>query len=255
MESLVTVWLPSWEGKVFYHYPKGTAAATAIFPRNRAPFQTSSYEEKVQAVRTLKEVLASYPLLADLMTDVSTKYDLLLNARNAQKQQMGLTAGYADLLEKQRQELCVMLYRNLGALMDRFGERPTDIERFFNLRLLRSSGADKDILLRNEDIVESNGTMAVRLPEASKLSVASFCTLMNNSSNTALEFFFSNNASATDAPVKTRVEAGQVVTGTLSECGWNPGNELLIVKNVNGVAGQYEVMIEKPVAVDGEPAE
>ncbi len=253
MELLATKWLPEWEGKVFYHYPKGTIAATAIFPNNRTPFLAGSYEVRIQAVKTLKQVLANYPLLADLMADVSDKYDLLLETRNLQKQQMNLTAGYADLLEKQRVELCVMLYRNLGALIDRFGERPTDIERFFNLQLLRSAGTDKDILLRNTDSVEANATMAVRLPDASKLNVASFCTLMNNSSNTVLEFFFSNSASATDAPVKTRVEAGQVVTGTLSECGWNPGNELLIVKNVNGVAGQFEFMLEKPVVQEEEP--
>lgn len=252
LELMAESWMPEWEGKVYYHYPRGTAAATAIFPRKRAPFITGSYEERIQAVKTLKQVLAAYAPLADLMADVSAKYDLLLSSRNAQKQQMGLTAGYSALLEKQRIELCIMLYRNLGALMDKYGASPAEVERFFNLSLLRSSASDKDIILRRVDSVESHGTMAVRLPEASRLSVASSCLLANTSSNAPLEFFFSNNASATDAPFKTRVEVGQMVSGTLAECGWNPGNELLIVKNDADNAGQFEIMIEKPV-MEGVP--
>ena len=54
LEELSKVKINEWRGQVFAVFPEGTDNATAIFPRDRQPFQSDTYDERVEAVNTGK---------------------------------------------------------------------------------------------------------------------------------------------------------------------------------------------------------
>ncbi|MBI1228470.1 MAG: hypothetical protein GC192_24760 [Bacteroidetes bacterium] len=247
LDLLSTTWIRAWEVKVFLQYPQGTPEATAIFPQRKAPFQTGPYEERILAVNALKDSLSAYPLLADVKTDVSDKYDMLLEARDGQKQQMSLTGKFSDEVERQRLGLAELSYKNLGFLIDKFGERPTDVERFFDLALLRKSVSDEDTIFNYSDMVAAGETSAVLLPKKLELGINAICNFTNTSHNIELQFFFANNPSAADSPVKITALPGETVETTAAEAGWTPESSVLVVKNSGTMTAEFEVMLMEGV--------
>ncbi|MBK8658521.1 MAG: hypothetical protein IPN22_06525 [Bacteroidetes bacterium] len=89
MEELGKVKINEWRGPVFAVFPEGTDNATAIFPRDRQPFQSGTYDERIEAVNTLSLTLATYtaqPSLVALSASVQAYYLTLSGARPAAKQ-------------------------------------------------------------------------------------------------------------------------------------------------------------------------
>src|SRR5688572_25834780 len=58
LEELSKTKINEWRGTVFNIFAEGTPNATAIFPQDRGPFQTGTYEQRVEAVHTLSTTLA-----------------------------------------------------------------------------------------------------------------------------------------------------------------------------------------------------
>lgn len=132
--------LRKWEGQIRAVYYEDTPEEKAIFPNKRTPFLTGTYEERLSAIGTLAEKLSSIPALSATHGLVSSFYTLALSTRLAQQQNEGALGQISDLREQQRMLVAEALYGVLGGLMLRFRTSPTDIERFFDLELLRSKG-------------------------------------------------------------------------------------------------------------------
>ena len=84
-----------WRGKVFAVFPEGTDNATAIFPRDREPFQKGTYDERVEAVDTLSVTLGTYttePTLVTLSGTVAAYYITISGARALQQTNEGSVA-------------------------------------------------------------------------------------------------------------------------------------------------------------------
>jgi hypothetical protein len=140
MDTLPTV-LRTWEGPIRAVYFEDTPEERAIFPNKRTPFLQGTYEDRLSAIGTLSEKLSSIAVLNSTYLLVSSFYNLALSTRLAQQQGEGALGQVSDLREQQRIVAAQALYGVLGGLMLKFRNDPSQIERFFDLELLRSKAA------------------------------------------------------------------------------------------------------------------
>jgi hypothetical protein len=139
LDTLPTV-LRQWEGPIRAVFIEDTPEEKAIFPNKRTPFLKGTYEDRLSAIGTLAEKLSTIPAMAAIHLVVSSFYMLALSTRLAQQQGEGALAQVSDLREQQRMNVAQALYGVLGGLMLKFRTDPSQIERFFDLELLRTKG-------------------------------------------------------------------------------------------------------------------
>lgn len=247
LDAMATQWINAWEGMVFNHYPKGTPEATAIFPQNKAPFQSSRYDERMIALEALQLTLAGYPLLAAVATDVAAKLVILQNARNVQREQFGKIDLASSLVEDQRLVLADLLDDDLCRLKIKYRSNITMVENFYDLSLLRQSVSDSDAYFQYSSAVEAGTTTAVAVPSKLMMSANASCNFSNNSNLAELQFFFSASASASDNPVKTTVLPNELAEGTAAESGWAPGTIFIIIKNTGTVTAEFDLTVVEAV--------
>ncbi len=245
--QLRTTWIAFWEGKVRNFFPEGSVQDTAIFPNKRKPFYEGGYDQRINAVQALKDSMEPYPQLADTMADVEEKYDLLDAAREVQRQKKSAVGANADLLEKSRKELANLMYKHLGTFMAMHYTNPTEVEKYFDLPMLRKPVNDNDSIFNTSGTVEGGFTMAIALPKKLQLNANGLFTFTNNSDLVELQFFFSTNPSAADNTVKVTVLPNETGEGTVAEAGWSPGDTYLIVKNTGTVTAEFEVQLMEAV--------
>lgn len=130
-----------WESGVRAVYVEDSPQERAIFPNKRTPFLTSTYEERISNIGTLMEKLAIDPALAAVHIQVQNFYNMALSARLAQQGEEGGLAQLSDLRENQREITAVEMYGVLGRLMHKFRYDIDQVERFFDLELLRNPGS------------------------------------------------------------------------------------------------------------------
>ena len=135
--------LAYWEGQIFYFYPKGTVKATELFPKKRRPFQQGTYEQRIQAIKTLGNVCAATPNLAAVGANILAFHTQIESARVAQQSDgEAAVAAQRSLRETARLLLCEELFGNMAALMHKFRKNPEAVGDFFEMELLRRRGED-----------------------------------------------------------------------------------------------------------------
>lgn len=132
-----------WESQIRYVYVEDTPEEHALFPNKRTPFISGTYEDRLSTIGTLAEALSSIPALSATHALVASFYNTALSTRLAQQQKEGNVGLLSDLREQQRLLVATELYGVLGSLMFKFRASPTDIERFFDLELLRGKSPEQ----------------------------------------------------------------------------------------------------------------
>ena len=133
----MSVEVRKWESAVRAVYVEDSAEEAAIFPHKRNPFLKSTYESRLSAIGTLAEQLAGIPALSAAHVMVQSFYNQALSTRLAQQEEEGDLAKQSDLRENQRVVVAKALYGVLGLLMCKYRENPEEIDRYFDLSLLR----------------------------------------------------------------------------------------------------------------------
>lgn len=247
LKELSEIWIRQWEGKVFFYFPEGSPEATAIFPRKRAPFQAENYEDRIQAVYTLAESMRPYEELREVVGDVNAKYQLLVQARDAQKQAMQMAGKRLEDLEKQRRVLATALFKNVAGLMSKFNADPAEGQRFFNKSLIRKPGSDTDAVFTLGGEVNAGLTQVLALPKKFSLSINALASIVNSQGGSPLHFFFADNIAAQDSPLKGTVAPGESLEISAGELGWSSTNTYLIVKNAGSLTAEYELTMTEAV--------
>jgi hypothetical protein len=133
--------LSYWEGQVFFHFPKGTTQALQLFPNGRTTFGSGTYEQRILAIKTLGDKCAQIALLAPLSINVLAFHTQMASARALQQSAgEGQVALLRDLRESAWAVMCSEMYGNLGLLMHHHRTDPKQVERYFDLTLLRAKG-------------------------------------------------------------------------------------------------------------------
>jgi len=148
LEELRDVTLNAWRGKVFSIFPEGTADALAIFPKGRTPFNSGTYEQRIEAVDSLYQTLSTYVSVPEMVTlagEVLLYYNLMIGTRALQQNDEGSVKLLRSNLKQAHEILCVWLYRNLGLLMAKYAANPAFVLDYFDTSLLRTSTDQPDV--------------------------------------------------------------------------------------------------------------
>lgn len=252
VEELYEVWMPAWEGKVFNIYPKGTPESIAIFPNQKGTVRKGTQEEMLLALKTLANVVNTFEPLKFLAEDIEAKRTLLEQAKGTQSTTKGKRGLYSDELEQQRKKLAAALYGNLGRLMDKFQDDPSQVERFFDLSLLRRSNSAGDDGVTMEVQVPAGGLLAVSIPKDTKFVATSKWLLANQSTDTSVWVYFAPNDSTLDPAKKVSVSPTESVETTSDGLGWSAESPVLLVRNIGLAPASCELtvypVVELPTA-------
>ena len=229
--------LKIWEGKVHAEFPEDSDTEVEIFPNKRQPFQTGTYENRIQTIATLANKLGQYPGQAATKVLVQSFYNNILAAREAEQNKEGSQTNLSALREQQRILVMEAMYGDLGRAMFKYRTNPDLIEALFDVAALRST---------------SNG--AVTLPGSAPAGISNIDygtteinddtpVTLKNLSAIDLVFFFSD-APGNDATGPTvPVVAGAEVSVTAGELNFDDVNRSLNVKNASVSAADFEVVI------------
>lgn len=230
--------IKEWDIQIQNEYLEGTAEYVAILPNQRVPFQSGGIDARIAEVKALGERLDSYPALSTTMDDVNQFYDALSAARDAQQQREGAVETKSDLLETARLAIAWMMYRNLGVLIDHFGEDVEQIRNYWEIGLFRDTGQGEEE--PEEPII---GTIAggatvnilSEIPEG-----ASF--ILTNSGSTTLNFCTTNDVGGV-CTAGAQLLAGEETTVLPEDIG-PPGSGFLNVTNESPTEeGSFQVII------------
>lgn len=140
LNDLSSTKIKQWDIQIQAQFLEGTPEYTMILPNRRGPFQTGTKDERLSEVEALAQRLLGYAALAATQADVAAFGTALRTARDNQQQKEQLVSMASDVLENARLDLCIMMYGNLGVLMDKYRDTPAVIENFWQLDLIRRTG-------------------------------------------------------------------------------------------------------------------
>lgn len=124
-----------------------------LLPNGSKYFQGGRYERRTAEVKTFLDQLGAlnqsnfnpfqWTVMEALKADVQAFYDRMFAIRNAQQEVEKSHDDAPIELENARIALCVMLYRNLGILIDTYPEEPERVNNFYEWNLLKSKSKRK----------------------------------------------------------------------------------------------------------------
>ena len=131
--------LDIWEPAILVKFSKKTPGYKAIMPKGRSGISRGNKEDKIVAVNNFAKALKEIPDLAPIKAQVDAFCDLLQAARSTQLGNKSAIKQGSNAVAEAVTDCMVMMYRNLGLLMDKFADNPTIIETFFDLQTLQES--------------------------------------------------------------------------------------------------------------------
>lgn len=216
-------------------YKRDSPEYIALLPNYRKPFQTGTYESRLAALGSLAEAIGTDADLADVKTEIETFHTEALALRNTQQGKEGLVAQKSSDLEEARIAAAEGMYYTLAGLMQKFYQDRSEIERFYDLALIRDTGGSAD----EPEIVE--GTVAAGTTEttvAGPYEAPNGLTLVNTGT-VPLTFCETTDAEAacTTGFVLNPGESMNQETFSLAE------GAFLNVTNTGTVEGSWQVTI------------
>ncbi len=136
--------LREWESPIRAVYIEDSPQEVAIFPNKRTPFISGTYENRLSALGTLSQKTTADPALAGVAALITSFYNTALAARLAQQTDEGSVGEIADLRDNQRVLLANELMGVLGQLMFLHRHNLSQVERYFDMSLLRDTGDDDE---------------------------------------------------------------------------------------------------------------
>ena len=138
--DLIPLKLRQWESMIRFVYIEDSPEEKAIFPNKRVPFESGTYESRLDALGALKLKTAADPALAAANAQITSFYNAALGARLVQQTSEGSFGQLGDLRENQRMLVANELEGVLGQLMFIHRHNLIEVERYFDLSLLTDTG-------------------------------------------------------------------------------------------------------------------
>lgn len=143
----------SWNIGILLVYPEISAGYERIMPKGRKVFYQGTFSHRIAALDSLSISLDTEPALTAVKTDVDA-FIVDIKARfQAQKDKQELLKSASVELEKRRVTVMTAMFSDLGFFIEKYPDSPKDIERTFDLALIRRY-SKIDVKGENEYIVD-----------------------------------------------------------------------------------------------------
>ena len=232
----------AWESGVRAVYIEDTPEERAIFPNKRAPFEKGTYEDRLDAIGALATKTSGIPALAGVGAQVTSFYNMALASRLAQQTDEGSVGQISDLRENQRLLLSKEMMGVLGKLMFIHRFNLVEVERYFDLSLLRRTGEEP---LYYEAVAPIGISLIEPDFELANATADTLIKIKSLSEGTqVLTFYFSpTNPNLPVPPLVLVLNAGQEQTVNLGQLGFP--NQFFLVQNSGPTAGKFSIEVEE----------
>jgi hypothetical protein len=243
LNQLSSTFARQWDTAIMGQFDLGTTEHTTLLPDGRTPFQQGTTDERVAAVKTLGLTLADFAPLAPLKLTVDGFHTTLKNARDGQQAKEQLADQARNDMETARKAIAVMQFRNLGSLMDKFGETPSNVANYFEVSLLqRKAGSTPP---KEEEFIGTVGPMSTVNITSGIAAEASI--ILTNTGSVMLRF-----CAAPDATTACMMDGIDLLPGAVIEAKGsdldNPANTFINVTNNDPMTeGSYNMEVITPV--------
>ncbi len=236
--------LRQWESLIRAVYIEDSPEEREIFPNKRTPFLVGTYENRLDAVGALKLKVDADAALATAAAQITSFYNASLGARLVQQTKEGALGQIGDLREIQRVILSEELMGVLGKLLFIHRHSLEEVERYFDLSLLRDTG-DAGTLEVEDDVASA----MIKNIVLGDINPSAETMVMFEITGSTLRFYFSPNAGDAPGPVFYERAPG-TTTITIAEfstlLGFSEGvNTKLNVQNTGGANGHYKITFTK----------
>lgn len=140
-------------------YAQDTEEYITIFPQGRTAFREVGKDGKIQLLTTFVDTVADYAPLAAVHTEAEAVLATLIAARNRQQQREQSVKDAATNLRDAQSDLFVVLYKNLGILINKYGDAPAQILNFFAVEMIRSTNKKKKVDEADEIVAEDDAAV------------------------------------------------------------------------------------------------
>jgi len=236
--------LRQWESIIRAVYIEDSPEEKAIFPNKRSPFFEGTYESRLDALGALKIKTTADAALATAAAQITSFYNAALGARLAQQTDEGALGQLSDLRENQRILLSEELMGVLGQLLFIYRHNLEEVERYFDLSLLRETGETEPVIKQGEigggQVVNIN-SMGVNLQKLGKDTVVK----LRNISATPIILVFYSAQNPADNPgpgPQFDVASGATLEKVLGDFDIDNYNNLNIY-NPAAVTGSWQIEI------------
>jgi hypothetical protein len=237
-ENLISTHLPAWQQEMRNTYAANTNEYKAFFPFGNKPFTDGRIEDKLNAVKALRDQCTADAAAAiqAVGVTVGAYYTLLLNARNAQLGKKVEVGGDRDAQQNAIKAMCVLHFSNWGKLIGKFPENQTLLNSFIDVQTLQR--------IAHSSLYE--GT-------ANPLQIKKVCThrfapvstiVVTNDGTTDFKLWLAESAKSTVHPAGVTVPAGTVNMVIQVVNLGNPTHRVLMLQNLDPAAdASYEIYV------------
>lgn len=202
-----------------------------IFAVKRSDIYKGNTDQIVAHINDFKAVTEKFTQLAAINIQIKDFVGALNETRDLKSGKKEKVELSSDTFDQKYDALAVMLYRNLGALIDLYGEDPEQIVRFFMLSLLRSS---------KKSIKENGDSGSILKIAAGGTATGDFVlkagkTYLIDVKGDALQVYGGTTANEAPKQETITLTANEENEITSEELGF-PANTLMIFKNTNFTA-------------------
>jgi hypothetical protein len=241
MDELSDENVKSWEATVRVVFNEDSPDYLALFPGGRTGFRSGAYDIRIQHVSDLAGALKSYSQFEDLQTAVESCYKDLELQRDVQTKAVEKVKSFSVTLEEKRLAAAEMLYGNLGFLMNKHRANPLQVEKYFDLELLRST--------------VTNGVVPPPEPLTGKVPKLAMITLMEggfdansyfhfvNIGGTLLRFYTTKLPSDPVSPSAIELKPGEETYVFASELGADSNLFLMAYNPDTLLEGEYSLLL------------
>ena len=130
-----------------------TATYKMLLPNGHKYFNSGRYERRTAEVKTLINQLdtlketdfttTKWAILSACKADIAAFYDRMTHARSTQQETEKNAVDAPMELKQAHKNLCTMLYRNLGLLMDMYPDSPETINNYYEWQTLKGKQKTK----------------------------------------------------------------------------------------------------------------
>jgi hypothetical protein len=214
-----------WDVEIQYLYDTTLPEYKALLPNGRGPFQTGSYDLRIDQVLSLADRLKKFPNLINLQTKVQEFGEKAMEARTKQQGNEQIEKNNSNSLEQKRQILAQTMHGIFGSLVRLYHNDPASVEEFYNLQYLRSSGgsnieddAPRETVTLN--VLQQNKTIVLQ----GQLQAGDIVRITNTGGTGFVAYLAINTAADPDSTID--IGPGQMITLTATTAGasvvlWN----------------------------------
>ena len=239
--------LKDWEGKIRAVFPEDSSTEIEIFPHKRNPFYDGTYEQRLGALRILRDKLLEYTgdhiSLVAVQADIAAYYTLCNAARSTQQGKEGNLNDVRSQRETQR-VLTMNAYLGIvyGGLLQQFF---TDLKRvgdYIDFALLYDLVSEELIVTIESSVANSVSNVLLQdVPVTNTKKFRFIVTGENGNGKVLVYFAAAANEAPADSVVGKALNVGDNRIFTAAELGFVPANSFMNIFNVNGGSITVEV--------------